>query len=137
MKVLKLNQEILTALWILPVPDYETKWIKLRNTAISFTFFLLEFTMVISSVCFIYEYINVDVELSLYALLQLSAQSSQVYMLLFGIARRHKLAEVYSNIQQIYDESKCKPNSFSKKLKKRKKKQLNSRKTITQTLGGS
>lgn len=106
MKVLELNQNILTSMCILPMPHDENKWIKLRNSLISFVVFLTGLTMAISSAYSIYKFINVDLKSCLFVILQTTATFSQTYMLLFGIISRRKFAKLFLNIQQFSDNSK-------------------------------
>lgn len=106
MKVLELNQNILTSMCILPMADDESKWMKFRNVLISFLVFIMGLSFMISSAYYIYKFINIDLESSLFALHQATASFSQIYMLLFGIISRQKFAELFFNFQQFYDNSK-------------------------------
>lgn len=107
MEVLKLNQEVLTLLWILPLSDDESKWLKLRNFFISLIVFLLGLVTVVCGSFFFVRNVDNNLEMSLSAVIQISACTSQVYMLFFSIILWKNFAKLFPNLQKIYDECKC------------------------------
>lgn len=108
MEVLALNRQIFILFWILPVPHNGSKWIKLRNISIgSFNCIILIGTL-ISSGYFVYEFILIDLERSLYAIFQMTTSCSEMYMLVFSFIFWRKYAEIFPKLQQMYDGSKFK-----------------------------
>lgn len=113
MEVLALNRYIFVLLWILPTPENTSTRIKLRNIIFSITNLILLIIGVISSACFAIRYVKINLEESLYALMEITSCGCQTYSMIFGFILSSKFAKMFPKLQKIYDESEFKPDLAS------------------------
>lgn len=88
----------------LPTPETTKSAIKQRNLASGLCHFILQLTILISSFGFLIKNVSIDLENSLYALVQLAATGSTTYMFIFGFVRREKMRKLFVEFQKIQNE---------------------------------
>lgn len=106
MKPLETNKKVLTWLSICPL-DKNANWNqKLVRIAFSFVFIGNQVVAFAGSLTFFLKYVSVDLEQCLYALFQLAAEVSVMYMLTIAFVQRYKITALFDNLSKIYDASK-------------------------------
>lgn len=104
MEVLTENRKYFTLMGILPPNEDGRKWIKYRNYFIGFFCFSTICGSFVSTVCFASKFIRIDLELSLYALLQMGAFGGPSYLIIMSSILWRKFSDIFPKLQQIYDE---------------------------------
>lgn len=105
MKPLVTNAKVLTWLCILPAQEQINRRMKLIYIAFTFTLSITCFCGLVSSLAFMMEYLSTNLEDCLYALFQVAADSSALYMVLVALFLRHKMAALFDKLSEIYNES--------------------------------
>lgn len=105
MKPLVTNQKVLIWLYLCAVDDVSLRT-NLAHIALGATAFLLLILGNVASVLFVLKFVSVDLKLSLFALYQIFAISSILYLMIAAFILRHKIHDIFAMLQEIYCESK-------------------------------
>lgn len=85
--------------------DNIPKWRQRANAFFTFTVFAAIIYGIIVSAAFFLKYVSIDLERSLYAIIQISAMSSAVYTIVFVLFSRRRITTVLDDLAEIYRES--------------------------------
>lgn len=105
MKVLDLNRRIFTWLNICPTVDDQSHVKKYLRGMIAGTIIVTECLAIVASFMFIHRFLETEIENCLYALFQVAALFSVIYMWTVGFILRNTIAEIFRMFQKIYDSS--------------------------------
>lgn len=106
MKVLALNHQVFVLLWIFPSPDNKSILFKIRNIIFGLMALISVMTPFVTSIAYVFKYVSVDLENSLYALFQIAGYGCQIYLIIIGFILWSKFSRMFPILQQIYDDSK-------------------------------
>lgn len=107
MKVLELNRKIFILMWIIPNQnEVESPLKRFANILFSFIVLTLVLSVTLSSIAYTLKFASIDLEKTLYAVFQISAYSSQFYMMIVSFRIWSKLAKLFPKLQEIYDKRK-------------------------------
>lgn len=106
MKVLELNRKMLISTWIIPTPETESQWTKIRNFLFGLWCGLIDLAAVLASATFLVKFIHENLEDLLYALFQIASTGSQVYLCILAFLFRTKFLEMFARLQEVYDTCK-------------------------------
>ncbi|XP_055309198.1 uncharacterized protein LOC129573051, partial [Sitodiplosis mosellana] len=99
----ELNQQIFA--WLCIYPATSSLWVKRFNVSVTVVVLITELLAEIASALFIYEFVGSDFENCLYALFQVAALFSVIYMWLIAFILRETIYDIFTKFQQIYDSS--------------------------------
>lgn len=105
MKIFELNRHIFT--WLNLCPDFGScsqfqKWLRFTIVAI---ILITECLAVLASSMFIHRFFETDIENCLYALFQVAALFSVIYMWTAGFIQRNTISKIFVEYQEIYENS--------------------------------
>lgn len=103
MEPLELNKHIFIWLNIYPIENDENKWSKYLYHLIYGVIVISIFVAFATSLVFILKNIETDIVNSLYALIQVAALFSGVYMCIVSFVQRNKIVEIFMKLQKIHD----------------------------------
>lgn len=108
MKPLATNRRILTWLCVCPF-DRDTSIVeKMFFIILTLFLFALVSSALVSSIVFFANNVSVDIESSLYALVEIAAYSGLLYMLMVVFILRKRINRFLGTLETIYDESELK-----------------------------
>lgn len=81
------------------------KWRQRSNAIFTFSVFAAIIYGIIVSAAFFWKYVSINLERSLYAILQISAMGSAAYNIVFVFFSRHRITAVLDDLTEIYRES--------------------------------
>lgn len=100
------SRRVLTWLNIYPVEENSSKWQKiLYGIILSMDIFILTF-FVTANAIFIYKYVTVNFEYSLFAFYLITVEISMVCTVLMAYFIRHKIKNIFTKLMRIFDECK-------------------------------
>lgn len=105
MEAFKTNKRIFAWLNIYPSSENPRPFIKclrILNTAL---IILTEFLALVASALFIFKFVDRDLENCLYALFQVAALFSMIYMWIVAFCLRNSIADIFAQFQTFYDSS--------------------------------
>lgn len=114
MKPLVTNQQVLTWLCICPIEKSVTKFEKCAQIGITSLFVLTLFCGLTASVVYFVKFVSIDLEKSLYTVLQIGGTLLVLYTFTVLCLSRNKINAVFEHLTQIYDE--CKPKKKFKEI---------------------
>lgn len=100
------NRKVFTSMAFFRPPHGESVWREMRNWCFGLICLLLVFSAFDSSLCFIYKFASIDLELLLYALLQIAAYGAQKYCMVICYVQRAQFLDVFQKMQKMYDDCK-------------------------------
>lgn len=106
MKPFSTNQQSLTWLCLYPVDETTSNRQKAAHIVFSVTNFIMLLSGLASSVAYFVKFASIDLEKSLYALLQIVTFTATLYALVIAFLLRHKIPALRENLSKIYDECK-------------------------------
>lgn len=101
-----MNKYVLTSLCMYPFDEDTSLIVKLASILFTYTTFFFNLSAVIGAVAFIHKFITSDLERCLYALLHIVAHSAIVYIQIAASLLRYKIADIFTELANIYDASK-------------------------------
>lgn len=101
MKPLHLNYHLLSWLCICPLNERT----KIRNISFTIAIMIVFVVILFASAFFCSKYIIVDLETSLYAILQMMSTSTQIYTMFAAFVLRKQIFDVFRSYQRTYDQS--------------------------------
>lgn len=105
MDPLPLNRRVLVWLYMFPPVDGASRWNKLASMCFSSAVCITLVGCVASSVVFVFRFIAIDLEDSLYAMFPLIACSGLLYTHIVAILSRHDITKLFEKLSQIYQTS--------------------------------
>lgn len=94
--------------------DHNIKWWqKVRNKTFCAFIFISLFVISISSAEYFLKFFAIDIEMSLYAMLQVSAFSGVAYTIAMGFIKRNQIDRMFKDFDKIRINSKIKENKNS------------------------
>lgn len=106
MRALELTRDIFTILSICPDSKYLKLSSKCLKLVIVFTIIVTECLALIASVLFIVNHFEDNLQNCLYAVFQVAALFSVIYMWIVAFILRKTIFRIFSKFQQIYDTCK-------------------------------
>lgn len=103
---LAFHQRMWTLLCVCPLNKDSTTWKRWFCVIFLSTIFVLNVSLVLSSITFVSEFWSSDLKGSLHALFQLATHMGVVYVVIVQIMFRQRIAAIFAQLQQIYH--KCK-----------------------------
>lgn len=101
---LKLNRRILTWMCVLSSDETETKWTKLAHLYFIILLFSLNIIALLASMAYFLKYWAINLEESLFALLQMIGVTCMQYILIILIVLRSKISAMFQSLSEIYIE---------------------------------
>lgn len=105
MKPLELNYRIFIWLCICS-SNSENRWHNIRNITFTTVVMIIFIATLISSALFCRKYIENDLEVALYSILQMITTITQIYTCIAGFLSRKRITEVFSSYKTFCDERK-------------------------------
>lgn len=105
MEPLDLNKRVFQCLNIYPVAKQLMNSTKYLHPLIAIGMIIIECAALMASILFIFFYLKSDIEKCLYALFQVAALFSVIYMWIVGYILRNTMVEIFTKFQKIYDSS--------------------------------
>lgn len=106
MKILVTNRRALTVLCLCPADEGTTKKQKFLYIAFSIITNIMVLCAITASFVFFCKNISVDLDASLYSLLQISTFLNVFYMTMAAFTFRQQMGDIFEKLQEIYDASK-------------------------------
>lgn len=103
---LAVHRQVLTWCCVYPPDENTSKWEKLSFKAFAFVIFVSLLSTIAVSVAYIAKFMSTDLGGSLHALFQITAYTGLSYVALNGFILRDKITAIFSQLTQIYNESK-------------------------------
>lgn len=103
MRPLELNRRILIWMCVYPCDENTTRWKRLAYILFSILIFVLNAIGLIFSTAYFIKYVSIDLEQSLFALLQAVGEANMVYILIITFILRHKITAMLKSLSKIYD----------------------------------
>lgn len=97
---------VLISISIFPSPNELDSFSKIRNIAVGVWLLLSQCIAFISSVVYFHKYISVDLEGSLYAIVQISGYSLTAYTYAMGYIQRKSIEKLFIKLRNVCNESK-------------------------------
>lgn len=107
MKPLVKSQEILTWLCICPTEN-ASKWKRFAHLFFTLSIILLVCSLMVSSVVYIFQFLLIDLENTLYAVGQIPCWSPVLYSFIMALIKRQKITALFTKLNKIYDIRKSK-----------------------------
>lgn len=104
MKLLKLFQRIFGMVFMCPFDDKTTKWSGLRNSLTSVGVIFFQAAYFLATLTFVLKNFHLDLRDSLFALYMCGSLFTTLYTACVGILLRNQLHELFSRINQFYEE---------------------------------
>lgn len=89
-----------------PIDENEPKWMKFTYMLYCFYSFLMNLVATISSLAFFLKNVSVDLEVSLYTLLQITASGCGTYACGFLFFSQNRVTKMLEDLTDIYNECK-------------------------------
>lgn len=105
MNFLEQNQYIFTWLSICQVKNESAKWKKHFRLIITSLIIITECLALLASSLFIYRFVESDLPNCLYALFQVAALFSAIYMWIVAFILRHRISKMFAKFQAVYQKS--------------------------------
>lgn len=111
MKPLECNYRALIWLCVNPNEKNVSRWLKAIRITFALSVFVANSCAVIASIAFFSTFVSIDLEESLYSLLQIAAYIFVVYASIATFVTRRKFHKIFKDLSEIYE--KCKKFSNS------------------------
>lgn len=106
MQPLETNRRVLTWLCGLPPNESDSKRQKIGYIAVASCVILSHFFCVIAIATFLFRMVLVDLELTLFALINGVGAASMLYQSIITIRLRREIASIFETLSDIYNQSK-------------------------------
>lgn len=106
MRPLSRIRDVFSCLCLHPFDKNISKWQKCARVITVLIVFTMNFCATISSVVFFLKNLSIDLEASLYALIQIFGMIGAVYTTIVTYLLRNQIYELFGKLSSIYDNSK-------------------------------
>lgn len=104
MRPLEASQRVLTWLCVYPADESTSRWEKVTYVAGYTSVLLGNIGNLAASALYFVGYLQIDLEKSLYAVAQMAALASGVYIMGIALLLRHRIVIVFDGLVKIYEE---------------------------------
>lgn len=103
MQPLETNCRILVWMCVYPCDENTTIWMRSAHILFSVFIFVMNTTGFVFSGAYFVKYVSIDLEQSLFALLQTVGEANMLYILAITFILRHKITAMMRSLSRIYD----------------------------------
>lgn len=121
MKALYINQRLLVWIYFCSNDEFHGKWRNLVRIIFSLSVHFISTSCFPSSLPYVFKYLHVDLEESLFALFQIATSTGCIYFSIHAFSFRHRFARLFETLSEIYDESNWLKNTTKQNQVKTRK----------------
>lgn len=103
MKPLAILRNVLTWMSVLPTDEHTSKWQRVVLKIIPMLLISGILSSLTSSSVFFWKFVSIDLEVSLYALIQVMGQLNMFNIVVVTLLSRHKIQAMFSNLDNIFN----------------------------------
>ena len=100
------NRRVMTWLCAYSAPESTNKWTNVAHIAFTLAVCVVVIEDLVGSAKFVNEYVRIDLEITLYAMFQMTAVIGLLYMIISSIVLRHRFRNIFESLKIIYKASK-------------------------------